>query len=458
MRMDCPDATDSEQAAALEAELEWLAAALERRLQQYFRQGAGAPPASPWPAPPAPVEGSAYSQAVHRLRLDDGDRLILALTMAPMLRPQLLDVLHARNESTQRPYTEFGGVCLNPQQPLGAFQPSGETACFLLAGDGMRPRLAAMRRLLPDARLIAGDLVRLAAAAPGEPATAGALQPSPRWLAVALPGLLPPPATATEGLPAARITTGLQWSDLVLPPATLAQLQDIDLWLRHGRTLLDDWGLARRISPGYTALFHGPSGTGKTLSACLIGQRCGREVWRVDLSQVVSKYIGETEKNLSRLFDVAEQQGWLLFFDEADALFGKRTAVADAHDRYANQEVAYLLQRIESFDGVCILASNLRHHIDEAFSRRFQSVVPFALPKASERLRLWREGFPAQVQLAPGLNLQQLAQAHELSGGTIMNVVRHACLRALGREERVVRAEDVDEGVRRELLKEGRAG
>ena len=458
MRMEPVDATDNAQAAALEAELEWLATTLERRLQHYFGQGAGAATSMAWPPPPSGVEGSAFSQAVQNLQLDPDERLILALALAPLLRPQLLDVLHARNVATQRPYTEFGGVHLHPQQPHAAFQPSGETVCFLLAGDALQPRLAVMRRLLPEARLIAGDLIQLTAPAPGEPAWAGALQPSPRWLAVALPGLLPPMAAAPEGLPAARINTGLQWPDLVLPAATLAQLQDIHLWLRHGRTLLDDWGLGRRVSPGYTALFHGPSGTGKTLSACLIGQRCGREVWRVDLSQVVSKYIGETEKNLSRLFDVAEQQGWLLFFDEADALFGKRTAVADAHDRYANQEVAYLLQRIESFDGVCILASNLRHHIDEAFSRRFQSVVPFALPKAAERLRLWRESFPAQAQLAPDLSLERLAQAHELSGGTIMNVVRHACLRALGREERVVRAEDVDEGVRRELLKEGRAG
>ncbi len=448
---------DQAQARTLEAELEWLAQALERRLQLYFKPAPG--DTLPWPEPPPLQADCPYGQMLLGLRLDTDERLLLALALAPLLRPQLLDVLHARNDSTHRPYTEFGGAAVNLQQ--GGFVPSGETACFLLAGEQMADRLAVMRRLLPQGRLATGDLLHLAPAAAGEPPLAGALRLSPSFIDTALPGVMAMANVgqdgAPTGLPAQRISTGLQWQDLVLPASTIAQLQDVELWLQHGRTLLDDWGLGRRVSRGYTALFHGPSGTGKTLSACLIGQRCGRAVWRVDLSQVVSKYIGETEKNLSRLFDAAQRQGWLLFFDEADALFGKRSAVSDAHDRYANQEVAYLLQRIEAFDGVCILASNLRHHIDDAFSRRFHSVVPFAMPKAPERLRLWREGFPAQVDLAPGLDLERLAQAHELSGGTIMNVVRHACLRALGRGEAVVRSDDVEEGVRRELLKEGRS-
>jgi SpoVK/Ycf46/Vps4 family AAA+-type ATPase len=131
--------------------------------------------------------------------------------------------------------------------------------------------------------------------------------------------------------------------------------------------------------------------------------------------------------------------------------------VSDAHDRYANQEVSYLLQRIEAYAGVVILASNLRHHIDDAFLRRFQSVVHFALPKAAERLRLWREGIPAEVRPEAALDLARLAQQHELSGGTIVNVLRYGCLRALARGDAVLRADDVDEGVRRELLKEGRA-
>ena len=201
---------------------------------------------------------------------------------------------------------------------------------------------------------------------------------------------------------------------------------------RAGNRHFSHFGPENNLFAELEGLFrsYGESGTGKTLSACLLGQRCGREVLRVDLSQVSSKYIGETEKNLARLFAAAEDTGWILFFDEADALFGKRTSVSDAHDRYANQEVSYLLQRIEAFGGVVILATNLRHNIDDAFLRRFQSVVAFPMPRAAERLRLWREAFPAAARLEAGLDLERLARQHEVSGGTIMNVVRYACLQA----------------------------
>jgi len=454
-----PGAPGMIDATTLEAEMEWLAQVIELRLKHYFDKNAPSSPALPREsAPTLRTDAGPYAATVLRQRLDDAERLLMALALAPHLRPQLLDVLATRNEVTQRPFTEFGGV----PAAHGGFVPTGETACFLLAGDDMALRLDAMQRLSPQQRLVRDDLLHLVpageASGSGGPggALAGVLTPSPRFIGEALPGLVMLNPMAGAAL-ATRVTTGMSWSDLVLPAATLAQLDDIGLWLAHGQRLLHDWGLGRRIGPGYVSLFHGPPGTGKTLSACLLGQRCDREVHRVDLSLVVSKYIGETEKNLSRLFDAAESQGWILFFDEADALFGKRTGVSDAHDRYANQEVSYLLQRIEGFDGVVILASNLRHNIDDAFLRRFQSVVQFPLPKAPERLRLWREGLPAAARWAEDLDLNRLAQQHELSGGTIMNVLRYACLRALARDQTVIRAEDVDEGVRRELLKEGRA-
>ncbi|WP_052162940.1 ATP-binding protein [Aquabacterium sp. NJ1] len=453
-------------ARTIEAELEWLASCLQARLSSYF----GQPPSSP----ALPQAGSApalngpdrdpngdpdcpYSATLRHLELDETERLLVALALAHHLRPQLLDVLSSRNEVTQRPYTEFG---LGQGAVSGqANAPTGETACFLLAGDDMPARLQAIARLAPEGRLAqlgGSGVLRLAAPAPGERPLSGALTLSPGFLAQALPGLslLTRP---DQDLPAQRVQTTLAWSDLVLPAPTLEQLDDIGLWLNHGQALLHEWGMARRIAPGYVCLFHGPPGTGKTLSAGLLGQRCGREVWRVDLSQVVSKYIGETEKNLGRVFEAAEQHQWILFFDEADALFGKRTSVADAHDRYANQEISYLLQRIEDYAGVVILASNLRHNIDDAFLRRFQSVLHFALPRAPERLRLWREAFPPVAKLAPDLDLPRLAQQHEISGGTIMNVVRYACLRALARGDQTVRAQEVEEGLRRELLKEGRS-
>jgi len=259
-----------------------------------------------------------------------------------------------------------------------------------------------------------------------------------------------------ETLPAQRVTTGLEWSDLVLPAPTLAQLEEVRDWLTHGDTLLHVWGMHSRLRPGYTCLFHGPPGTGKTLSACLLGKLCAREVYRIDLSMVVSKYIGETEKNLARVFDLAERRGWILFFDEADALFGQRTRVDSAHDRYANQEVSYLLQRIEDFSGVVILSSNLRANIDEAFLRRFQSVIAFPMPKAAERQRLWAEAVPRPLAPDGELDFAALAERHEVSGGTIMNVIRYAALRSLVRGDRRLAADDINDGLRRELLKEGR--
>ena len=144
---------------------------------------------------------------------------------------------------------------------------------------------------------------------------------------------------------------------------------------------MNDWGMAPKLRPGYRSLFYGPPGTGKTMTACLLGKSTGRDVYKVDLSLVVSKYIGETEKNLARVFDQAQHKGWILFFDEADALFGKRSETRDAHDRYANQEVSFLLQRIETFDGIAILASNQRENLDDAFTRRFESIIYFPMPR-----------------------------------------------------------------------------
>jgi SpoVK/Ycf46/Vps4 family AAA+-type ATPase len=204
-------------------------------------------------------------------------------------------------------------------------------------------------------------------------------------------------------------------------------------------------------------LFHGSPGTGKTLTATLLGKYTGRKVFRIDLSTVVSKYIGETEKNLASLFDRAKNRQWILFFDEADALFGKRTSVKDSHDRYANQEVSYLLQRVEEFDGLIILASNLKANLDEAFLRRFNAIIRFPFPKESERVMIWRKSFPENVQFENSLDLPEMLGKFELAGGSIINVVHHACLRMLARgPERIILLEDVLQGIRREVEKEGK--
>ena len=209
----------------------------------------------------------------------------------------------------------------------------------------------------------------------GEPVMSGRLILDPEIVETLTTGTVSLPRFSTD-FPAEHIETEMEWDDVVLHPDTVRELREIEHWIRFNDTLLDDWGMRKRVKPGYRALFHGPPGTGKTLTATLLGKYTGRPVFRIDLSRVVSKYIGETEKNLSRLFDKAEHKDWILFFDEADALFGKRTEVRDAHDKYANQEVAYLLQRIESYAGLVILATNQR-------GQRRRG-VPAALPGRGE--------------------------------------------------------------------------
>jgi SpoVK/Ycf46/Vps4 family AAA+-type ATPase len=176
----------------------------------------------------------------------------------------------------------------------------------------------------------------------------------------------------------------------------------------------------------------------------------------VDLSTVVSKYIGETEKNLFNLFNRAENKDWILFFDEADALFGKRTNVQSAHDRYANQEVAYLLQRVEEYQGLVILASNFKSNIDEAFVRRFQTIINFPMPKTNERLQLWQNGFPEKIKLSDEVNLRHLAQKYELSGADIMNIIQYVCLKALSNKNLNVSLKHIEEGIQREYVKSGK--
>jgi SpoVK/Ycf46/Vps4 family AAA+-type ATPase len=233
-------------------------------------------------------------------------------------------------------------------------------------------------------------------------------------------------------------------------------VREIEDWIVHGRSLMEDWGMKDKLRPGYRALFYGPPGTGKTMTATLLGKFTGRPVFRIDLSMVVSKYIGETEKNLASLFDKAENRDWILFFDEADAIFGKRTGVRDAHDKYANQEVSYLLQRIESYAGLSILASNFKSNIDLAFVRRFNAMIYFPLPSSGERLALWRSAFPEAAPLNPEVSFEDLARRHELTGAQIMNVVQFVCQRSLASGAAEISMIDVDHGVSRELAKEGR--
>ncbi|HYD32431.1 MAG TPA: ATP-binding protein [Azospirillaceae bacterium] len=427
-------------------ELAWLQEVIEARF------ATGAPDGDP--ASPPPLDGSdgPYADALRTLHFGPAERLVLILALAPHLAPDLLDPFLLRNEATGARFSEFGGLT---GQAHAGFLPTAETAMFLLAGRDLARRLAYRRLFAPDQRLVTHGVLTLDLRHPDEPPLSAALRPTAVWLETLLSGEEDDPPPGPD-FPAQRVTTTLDWDDLVLDTKTLRQVGMIQSWLRHSHTLLHEWNLARRLKPGYRCLFHGPPGTGKTLTACLLGKVHGLPVYRVDLSRIVSKWIGETEKNLGALFDQAQHRKWVLFFDEAESLFGKRTESRSANDRAANQQISYLLQRLEDYSGLAILATNHQSHMDEAFSRRFQSSILFAMPDAEARLRLWRDTFRNEAfSLASDVDFARLAADHEMAGGAIVNVLRHACLLAVERRPPVIRANDLIQGIRAEMQKEG---
>lgn len=434
----------------LEQEMAWLASLLDARFKRFFGLD-DAPASLAAVAPPDfGASDSTYAGFVRHCELSFEERAILALTLAALVKPQLLDVFFLKNERFDRRFTEFGGDCAG-----GNFLPTVETALFLLAED-LAGRFCLLDLFGAEHFFTQHRVLRLLTG-PDEALLKAPLRLADDYAALFTTGQARQPAFGAN-FPARLIDTQLEWSDLVLNPGTRVQVEEIDTWIRHGSTLMQKWGMAAKLRPGYRSLFYGPPGTGKTMTACLLGKATDRPVYKIDLSLVISKYIGETEKNLARVFDQAESRGWILFFDEADALFGKRSETRHAHDRYANQETAFLLQRLEVFDGIAILASNLRDNLDEAFTRRFESVIYFPLPRPEERVRIWRQGIPPSARLEEGVDLERLAHGHELSGSSIMNAIRYAALQALRDDSGTITLDALQQGIRKEYVKERKGG
>ena len=441
-------------AACIDREITWFNRVLEHRLKLHFDGTQSAEDLlETIPPPDLPKTDAPYAVIARNFKLRPAERLVLILSFIPHIKPHLLDSLFIRNQSLDRGFTEFGGISGNSH---GGFLPTCETAMFLLAGENICARLRYDGIFKSEGILFAQGILHLDLHA-DEPQLSAALHLSPEYRERITTGQPYTPPFSSE-FPAQRITTELAWDDLVLDRATRQEIDDIVTWARNKELLMDKWQLQQRIKPGFRSLFYGPPGTGKTMTACLLGNKIGLPVFRIDLSKVISKYIGETEKNLAKLFDRAQQQDWILFFDEADALFGKRTESQNSIDRAANQQVSYLLQRIEDYAGIAILATNMRSQLDEAFARRFQSTIRFPIPDAELRLKLWQENFTNKpFQLADEVDLVQLAQHHELTGGGIMNVLRYACLKAVERQPPTIYEGDLLQGISRETQKEGRS-
>jgi hypothetical protein len=259
------------------------------------------------------------------------------------------------------------------------------------------------------------------------------------------------------GAMAQRIPIGFAWSDLVLPRDTQEAVREVVRFARYRSFLLEEWGFSAKLpyGRGVSAIMAGPPGTGKTMVAQLLAKELGYDLYRIDLSQVVNKYIGETEKNLAKIFDEAETSHAVLFFDEADSLFARRTEVKSSNDRYANLEVNYLLQRMETFDGVTLLATNLEQGLDEAFKRRVRFSILFELPEEAERKKLWISMFPPKVPLAPNIDWDLMAKRFEMAGGYIKKAALRAALIA-AEAHRPITTADLVEAARQEYREMGR--
>jgi ATPase family protein associated with various cellular activities (AAA) len=392
-------------------------------------------------------------------RLNAAEATLLLIGLAPHFQPDGFDQAIESKIPGSGNFPKLGGVRGKNSR---SFLPTGETALFLLGGEDRQQRqdtqaLFGVEHLFGQKKILWLEEVPY-----GEPLMSGKIIISQDYIDTFLIGR-PAPPHFNSSFPARLIREKRNWSSLVINEELQSQINEIINWLKYNDHLLNIWGMGDRLKKGYRALFYGPPGTGKTLTAALLGNEMRKDVYRVDLSMVVSKYIGETEKNLELLFARAEDKGWILFFDEADALFGKRTSVRDANDKYANQEVSYLLQRIEDFNGLIILATNMKNNIDEAFVRRFNAILRFPFPEAAERKLIWEKSFPAAATFAATtpagasgpapataitsparssgtgaaakspIDIPDAVKKYELAGGSIINVVHYASLKAVER-------------------------
>ncbi|HRF06673.1 MAG: Mycobacterial proteasome ATPase [Candidatus Accumulibacter phosphatis] len=357
--------------------------------------------------------------------LDTIDQDILACSLAPEVEPRLGWMYQELQQGLASPYPT----------------PALIRELFVLgAADSQRFH----QRLTPGAPLLRSGMVQ------GEPAGLfQPLQPSPR----ARQQLLGWPSMEPIGTPGAlEVACNARWPDLVLPEHCLRQLREFILWVTHRRQVEQQWGA--RIDGGPVALFSGPSGTGKTLASEVVANALGWPLLRVDLGLLVSKYIGETEKNLNALFDGAAGRQVVLLFDEADALFAKRGEVKEARDRYANMEVSHLLSRIERHNGPCILTTNLRKHIDAAFTRRFQMIIEFPRAEAEARAQMWELHIPPRAPRQAEVDTRLLGAEFNLSGGQIRNAALHAAFLAAG-EGRAIGLAHIASAVHTEFSKKG---
>ena len=399
----------------------------------------------------------AYMQTAFAAMYADADEyetIGITLCLMPVVQPDLLENIIKQEFGSEGDFPLFGGV--RGTQHRGIL-PTGETWMYFCCANDTTQRIHFIQSI-PGYLSNTDSLLNVEPALPGEPFLSGRLTFSNLFRRQFQNDKLVYEQRFGNLMLGAFLHTNLILSDLILPESILHAIEEI----KHWQHFFDDKktteiAFTKRIKTGLKILFFGKSGTGKTQTAAILGNELNRQVYRIDLSQIVSKYIGETEKNLSKIFDVAEHKKWILFFDEGDALFGKRTSVNSSNDRYANQEVAYLLQRIEEYTGIVILSTNLKENIDTAFLRRFQIITEFPLPDKQQRQKIWEKLLAEIKHCKVEINekdYEEIAKT-ELSGGAITNITNYALLKA-NYNQKSIQFELLKEGIIRELRKENR--
>jgi ATPase family associated with various cellular activities (AAA) len=430
-------------ADALNLELDWLGSVIYSRISS-LKNG----DAVELPAPPnLQFEESHYAKFVNEHNLTALERLVLILGCSLYLRPEILHPLGQDNDIRRLSMTDAG------QQKL-ALSPTIETALFLAAHTNLQERVQAIQFFEPGHLFYRLSVFDMGASEPGESVFAASYQTAAAWRDLFLYGTWRAPRFSPH-FPAHLIETTLGWDDLIVMLSTSDKIAEARESILAMPALRQDWKLGGIIPEGFRLLLHGDSGQGKTLTASLFGQLLKRPVYRIDVSAVASKWIGETMQRLDALFRTAENKDWILFFDEGDALLQQRSTEGGSESsRYSNMDAAFLLQRIESFNGIIIVATNLMQNIDRGFVRRFQSIIPFKPLDSEHQTLVWQRFWPHEQLAFPQLNnAVNLYLNYPLSPAAICNVIRRAATYSVTQKINAFPAELFERFVKDENLK-----
>ncbi len=438
---------------ALDQEIQWFLRVLDTRFQLHFGQESQFEDIFDIPPPPIADSESTWAKLLDRYTPDVSERLAILLGLIPHIQPQILDIFFAKNAQFDRVFSEFGGKY---HQQFGGFIPTGETLLFLLGGSQTGPRANALQLFQSDHFFAKDQLLTLSGSAESDYPLKGRLVLSTEWLNVLLLGEEVMPAF-TPKFPLREMERDLKETDLVLEAETRRQIDEIRLWIEHRNTLREDWGMKGVIKTAYSVLFHGINGSGKKTAAVLLGKLTGQKVYEVEPSLLQSSHIDESVARIASLFRSASLQNGILYFDEADALFGKRTNLQTKNTDSFNQQLgALLLTHLEGFAGVVIFATESVDDLDERILRRFHKLIRFAILSVSQRLQLWQQNIPAKATLADDVDLAKLAQDFELNAGSIVNVISDSALQALASGTNEITLMSLRRGIRKELIRMGK--